>query len=606
MGPAILNHQNHLNEPEKFPAELAIEAAQIGTFELGHADKSFFYSKRLLEIFGFSPFQKLSNEDFRNLVHPKDRPIRDKAHKKCLKTGFLVYEVRITRKDKSIRWIQVNARVYDQDSIFPKLYGTVIDITFQKNREFKLKESENQLLNLANSIPQLAWTADSKGEIYWYNQQWYDYTGTTLETMKGWGWQSVHHPDLVEEVTARFKKAVREGIPYEQTFLLRGKDMQYRWFLTRAVPLMDENKNVKQWFGTNTDVNEFQKEINSLKNTDQNLLILNQNLPNLVWVGDPSGNIIYLSENWKELGYLSPFEFKNWKSIVHPDDFKSFNETFKNCIANGKSYSIEFRLKNKRSEYHWHLGKVSPVINSKEEIIKYIGSIINIHHQKTQELKKDEVIQVAGHEIKNPLTAAIAYLQMLELSLDKNGLNYKYAQKAFESVQRINKLISDLLDSRLREDRNINFNLKAFNMEALILKTIESLEINYPSYKIEFTGKIKKEFLGDEDKIQQVLINLLQNAIKYSPNSYQIYIQLKEDLLSIFISIQDFGIGIPIKHLEKVFERYYRSDEHSSRFQGSGIGLFVAKDIVENHHGKIWVESTLGKGSIFYISLPKI
>jgi len=119
---------------------------------------------------------------------------------------------------------------------------------------------ERQFRTLANSISQLAWMADEKGYIFWYNDRWYDYTGTTLEEMQGWGWQKVHHPDEVGRVVERIKVAFTTGEPWEDTFPLRSKTGEYRWFLSRALPIFDAEGKVARWFGTNTDITE-QREL---------------------------------------------------------------------------------------------------------------------------------------------------------------------------------------------------------------------------------------------------------------------------------------------------------------------------------------------------------
>src|SRR5215475_3534601 len=119
---------------------------------------------------------------------------------------------------------------------------------------------EKQFRTLANSISQLAWMADGEGYIFWYNDRWYEYTGTTLEEMKGWGWQKVHHPDEVGRVVERIKVAFATGEPWEDTFRLRSKTGEYRWFLSRALPMFDAEGKVARWFGTNTDITE-QREL---------------------------------------------------------------------------------------------------------------------------------------------------------------------------------------------------------------------------------------------------------------------------------------------------------------------------------------------------------
>jgi PAS domain S-box-containing protein len=126
-----------------------------------------------------------------------------------------------------------------------------------------LLESEERFRALADNIPNLAWMANAEGWIFWYNKQWYDYTGTTLEEMQGWGWQKVHHPDYIDTVTEEWSKSIKEGKPYDNMFPLRGKNGKYHWFLTRVIPIHDEQGNIQRWFGTNTDITE-QKRANEL------------------------------------------------------------------------------------------------------------------------------------------------------------------------------------------------------------------------------------------------------------------------------------------------------------------------------------------------------
>ncbi|GKS58019.1 hypothetical protein YTPLAS18_15460 [Nitrospira sp.] len=133
------------------------------------------------------------------------------------------------------------------------------DITGLKSAQAALTESELRFRLLADNMSQFAWTTDETGWIFWYNQRWYDYTGTTWEDMKGWGWQSVHHPEHLGRVLDKFKHCLRTGEVWEDTFPLRGRDGQYRWFLSRAIPIRDTNGHITQWFGTNTDITELRE-----------------------------------------------------------------------------------------------------------------------------------------------------------------------------------------------------------------------------------------------------------------------------------------------------------------------------------------------------------
>jgi PAS domain S-box-containing protein len=125
-------------------------------------------------------------------------------------------------------------------------------------------ESQERFRMLADNMSQFAWIADAQGLIFWYNQRWYDYTGTTLEEMQGWGWKKMLHPEYVDRVVERIQRSWDTGDPWEDTFPLRGKDGNYRWFLSRALPIRDEQGNIVRWFGTNTDVTEQREMANKI------------------------------------------------------------------------------------------------------------------------------------------------------------------------------------------------------------------------------------------------------------------------------------------------------------------------------------------------------
>ncbi|MDC8450327.1 MAG: PAS domain S-box protein [Nitrospira sp.] len=133
------------------------------------------------------------------------------------------------------------------------------DLSERQRYEEALKESEGRFRALADNISQLAWMTDEKGWLFWYNQRWFDYTGTTLEEMQGWGWQKVHHPDHLQHVVEKWRQALERGETWEDTFPLRGRDGQYRWFLSRAVPICNTDGRIFRWFGTNTDITDLRE-----------------------------------------------------------------------------------------------------------------------------------------------------------------------------------------------------------------------------------------------------------------------------------------------------------------------------------------------------------
>lgn len=207
--------------------------------------------------------EEIGSRPLHDLVHhhyPDGRPypMADCPIDRALPENFDVraHEDLFFRKDGSTFPVLCAASPVFRDG---RPVATVIeirDVSQSKAAEVALRESEARFRTLADNIAQLAWMADETGWIFWYNKRWFEYTGTTLAEMQGWGWQQVHHPDHVDAVTSKFRRFLETGEPWEDTFPLRGQDGGYRWFLSRAVPIRDASGRVVRWFGTNTDVTE--------------------------------------------------------------------------------------------------------------------------------------------------------------------------------------------------------------------------------------------------------------------------------------------------------------------------------------------------------------
>ncbi len=173
-------------------------------------------------------------------------------------------------------WDVVVTPVRDREGRPDSLLVVSRDVTERMAAEANVRESERQLRHLADSIPQLAWMAESDGHIFWYNQGWYEYTGTTHAQMEGWGWQSVHDPEVLPAVLERWRGSIETGEPFEMEFPLRGADGVFRWFLTRVNPMRDGTGRVARWFGTNTDVDQVKRIRHTLEEETRILELLNR------------------------------------------------------------------------------------------------------------------------------------------------------------------------------------------------------------------------------------------------------------------------------------------------------------------------------------------
>ena len=232
---------------------------QIGSWRLDARRNVLTWSDENHRIFGVPKGTPLTYETFLGIVHPDDRQYVDTQWKAGLRGEPYDIEHRIV-VERQVKWVREKAYLeFDEAGKLLGGFGITQDITERKQAEEALRESEERFRTMANAIPQLAWIARADGYIYWYNERWYAYTGTTPEQMEGWGWQSVHDPAVLPKVLEQWKASIASGQEFDMEFPLRGADGLFRQFLTRGFPLKDAKGQVLQWFGTNTDVTERKK-----------------------------------------------------------------------------------------------------------------------------------------------------------------------------------------------------------------------------------------------------------------------------------------------------------------------------------------------------------
>jgi two-component system sensor histidine kinase/response regulator len=229
-----------------------------------------------------------------------------------------------------------------------------------------------------------------------------------------------------------------------------------------------------------------------------------------------------------------------------------------------------------------------------------------IEFRKEAERKKDEFISIASHELKTPLTSVKGYVQLLERSINKGDTDTvkKHLTKAQVQLEKLNSLIADLLDISKIESGKLKFNKQYFCIDGLLDSVIEVMHQSNPEFKINKKGKAKCEIFADEMRIEQVIVNFLTNAIKYSPGTNEIELTVNTNNEQLYIAVKDKGIGMLPEQLNHVFDKFYRVEETSQRFQGLGIGLYISAEIVKRHGGEVGVNSTYGEGSEFYFLMP--
>jgi len=357
---------------------------------------------------------------------------------------------------------------------------------------------EQEIRTLADVIPTLAWTARADGYIEWYNARWYEYTGTTPQQMEGWGWQSVHDPEVLPRVLESWTAAIASGRTFEMTFPLRSEDGNFRRFLTRVIPLKDASGRVTRWFGTNTDVE---------------------------------------------------------------------TERTAREAAEGANQA------------------------------------------------KTDFLANMSHELRTPLNAIGGYAELLDLGI--HGPVTEQQREALSRIQRSQRhllgLINDILNFAKLAAGHVEYHIievlvrDAFDaIEPLVAPQLSAKSLHFERDICADREEGPIRVLADEDKLQQILVNLLSNAIKFTPAGGTVNLRCRHDDNLIFISVADTGIGIATDRVDQIFSPFVQIDRRlNTPHEGTGLGLSISRDLAQAMNGDLTVESELGAGSTFTVTLPR-
>lgn len=291
----------------------------------------------------------------------------------------------------------------------------------------------------------------------------------------------------------------------------------------------------------------------------------------------------------------SPPEFKKDWNILHKNLWEK----------RMPSFSIETCLRKQDGSIIWCNITSILFIDNRLNLGYTIFEDITEQHKLRQQ--KEEFISVASHELKTPITSLLAVLQLMNrLMSTEPELNPKLsllAQNAETYSIKLRKLVADLLSSTKLEQGQLAINKSRFLLADLIQNCCQDTRQS-GKYSIVKTGDLTLEVFADPDKIDQVLINLINNAVKYAPESEEITVHMERLKGQIKVSVKDQGAGIPAAELPNLFKRYYRVDEKDNQTSGLGLGLYISAEIIKRHGGKIGAKSKMGSGSAFWFTIP--
>jgi PAS domain S-box-containing protein len=608
----------------------------------------------LTRIFGYSLEEaEPTAQWWGSMIHPEDVP-QLMAQEPILSAASDRYAIEYRVRHKEGHYIHVLDQGIvvkrDADGNPIRQVGSTIDISEAKRNEAvrrqveaNLRESETRFRMLADNISQFAWITDASGWIFWYNQRWFDYTGTTLEEMQGWGWQQVHHPNHVERVVEHFRHAIETGDSWEDTFPLRGKDGTYRWFLSRALAIRDETGQIKHWFGTNTDITDRQQTEADLRQKNAILDVINESVPTPIFVKDRQGRIIYANPATLEAIGKPASEVIGYRDVdvyLSPEDAVRVMENDRRIMDSGQTEVVEESPDGVRT----FLGVKSPYRNEAGEVIGLIGissdisDRVQLERDREQILQqeqaareaaekanriKDEFLAVLSHELRTPLNPILGWAKLLRTQKHDEATVERALETIERNAQLQTQLIEDLLDvSRILQGK-LRLNASPVDLGLTIQAAVETVRLAAEAKSIQIQTTLEPNIgkvSGDSSRLQQVVWNLLSNAVKFTSAGGRVEVRLAADEepdetdrignLSVssvaIMTVSDTGKGISPEFLPHVFECFRQADSATTRkFCGLGLGLAIVRQIVELHGGRVLVESPgEGQGTTFTVKIP--
>ena len=418
------------------------------------------------------------------------------------------------------------------------------------------------------------------------------------------------HPQLVgSEFYHAYHRSMNERVVVEVTNYYPEQD---RWYHTTSYPLDD---GIAVSF---SDVTIRKKAEEARALSDERFHTLTEAMPQMVWITDADGDVKYFNRQWMEKTGTTLEENlgPGWINVLHPDDRERSFAAW-NAALITRSYDIEYRIKMADGSYRWHVARGVPTIGDDKKIKQWVGTTTDIHAQKMAQTElsnavesRDEFLSMASHELKTPLTVI-----QLQGELIKRGLKdaakldlssvTRFSATIERNVHRLTRLVDDMLDISRISSGKLNLETEKVSFKKLIDESVERMVplLSDAKCELHYTPGDDAIVTVDPFRIEQVMVNLLTNALRYGKGK-PVYVSTRLTENSLIISVKDSGAGISKDDHHRIFERFERATTTAGK-SGLGLGLFIVKNIVDLHRGTISVKSDLGHGAEFIVEIPR-
>ncbi len=422
---------------------------------------------------------------------------------------------------------------------------------------------------------------------------------------------------------ARVAAALREFAPGQPMeifdYQILGDDGIARWIESKWFVNEQENGRARTSFLTNLDVTARKTAEEELRRSDERFRQLADSMPQMVWTATSDGSIDYYNARWRSFasfGEGRKGDISKWADILHPDDAEGCYEHWRRSIESGDEFHMEYRLWDQRlRKYCWHLGRALLIGDKEQNALKWIGTNTDIDKQKGSEedLRRvngalEQFAFAASHDLQEPLRNVALLTQLLSKryghQLDEEG--QVFIRGIVAGAQRIGHLVTDLLAYTIVSDGEQK-EAPPVNMENVVARVMENLGRTLEENEAVVTHDPLPEVFVPEVHVEQLLQNLIGNAIKYrrDEEAPKVHVAVSSQENYWHFIVSDNGIGIAPEFQVRVFGVFKRLHATSEKYAGTGMGLAICQKIVETFRGKIWVESTPGEGSQFHFTLPR-
>ncbi|WP_426173636.1 PAS domain-containing sensor histidine kinase [Massilia sp. TWR1-2-2] len=491
----------------------------------------------------------------------------------------------------------------------------MLDRLYQQ--QLRILHERNRFVELANTIPQLAWIAEPDGTISWFNDRWYAYTGAAPAQMQDGGWMAWHQSDALPAVLAEWQAAMASGNPAQMTFSLRGADGRYRRFFTSVAPLRDSQGRIVQWFGTNTDLSQLEQPELVARRSEARLHQGMVAARMAVWDWDLGTGKVGFSANLSSVFGAEWNRIDRAWELVHPDDVAELRAAVAAAVATGSQYHAIVRvMRGADAPLLWAdmRGQVGIGVDGGHGVVHAVAIDVTERMRAEEALRqadrsKDEFLAMLAHELRNPLAPISSGAELLKLGVLSGERAAGTGEVIARQVAHMTHLVNDLLDVSRVTRGLVSITAAPLDLRQVVQESVEQTRPLIDTRGHRLTVALPAEPVwvdGDHTRLVQVMSNLLNNSAKFTAADGDIGVALFVDYAGAVLTVRDNGSGISAQLLPNVFDLFTQGKRALDRSQGGlGLGLALVKKLIELHGGSVVAASAgVGHGSVMTITLP--